>query len=336
MFWDKNSGEIIGQLASSKNGIQALTMHSDGISCAVGTATGQVHMYDLRQTEAPLTSMYVQGPVTSLQFSPPPKNKPGQTNNNSSPLANRQEIKELRNDIEMLEGQQQQLTTNYSSGPYSTKAISSQQSMGQQSETTQGNNQSYAGPPLNPMMKSSPMNPMMMSSEKSTAQQSESTYQNNQSYMGPPLSTATTTKPLAPQKVVTPQKTMPPQVKPAAPFARQSQQTPPPTTKVAIPERSRPQHPINNGTLYNSALFSTAKDNSEEKKASEPSTGFDVVSQYYIFWRKLLLFFLSATRLTFFCISFWGNRRRFEIWCAKKSKICETTWRNRFEISTWT
>jgi hypothetical protein len=280
MFWDKNSGEIIGQLASSKNGIQALTMHSDGISFAVGTETGHVLMYDLRQTEAPLTSMYVQGPVTSLQFSPPPKNKPGQTNNNSSPLANRQEIKELRNDIEMLEGQQQQLTTNYSSGLYSTKAISSQQSIGQQSETTQGNQQSYAGPPsttnMSPMMKS-PMHPVMMSSQKSTAEQSESTYQNNHSYMGPPSSTTTTTKPLAPQKVVTPQKTMPPQEKPAAPFAR-PQQTPPSTTKAAIPERPRPQHPINNSTLYNSALFSAAKDNSEEKKASEPN--IDVVSQY--------------------------------------------------------
>jgi hypothetical protein len=131
------------------------------------------------------------------------------------------------------------------------------------------------------------MNPVMMSSQKSTSQQSESTYQNNQSYVGPTLSTtSTTTKPLAPQKVVSPKKIMLPQVgKPAAPFARQ-QQTPPSKTKATTPERPRPQPSINDSALYNSALFSAAKDSSEEKKALEPS--IDVVS--HVISRKLLHF----------------------------------------------
>lgn len=77
MFYDKSSGEMIQQLASLSCGINSISMHDDGVSCAVGTETGEVLMYDLRQN-SPLSSIYVEGSVKSLQFAPISKPKQGQ------------------------------------------------------------------------------------------------------------------------------------------------------------------------------------------------------------------------------------------------------------------
>lgn len=73
-FFDIRSGETIQQLAALSAPISSLSMHEGGINCAVGTDTGEVLIYDLRQNE-PLASMHANGPVTSLQFAPIPKPK---------------------------------------------------------------------------------------------------------------------------------------------------------------------------------------------------------------------------------------------------------------------
>lgn len=147
MFYDKNSGETIQQLASLSSGIQSLTMHSDGFSCAVGTEAGEVLMYDLRQN-MPLSSLYVQGPVKSLQFAPPPKDK--QSHQNSSVQKSiigssndQNQLMILKRDLDRATGQ---ASTDFSHS--GQKSVSSQRTSGHQSETCDGGNQSYAGPPL--------------------------------------------------------------------------------------------------------------------------------------------------------------------------------------------
>lgn len=68
---------------------------------------GQVVVYDLRQTGTPLASIYVQGDVKSLRFSPPPKNKntpnattPGTLGKAPQSNAEQKEIEDLRRDLE--------------------------------------------------------------------------------------------------------------------------------------------------------------------------------------------------------------------------------------------
>eukprot|EP00934_Nitzschia_sp_Nitz4_P007960 Nitzschia sp. Nitz4//scaffold3_size479765//65443//67234//NITZ4_000024-RA/size479765-augustus-gene-0.22-mRNA-1//-1//CDS//3329550530//7950//frame0 len=75
-FFDTKSGSVIEQMEKVQNGITDLALYADGISCAVGNSQGEVILYDLRQAHQPLASMYVQGSVTAMQFSPPPKHMP--------------------------------------------------------------------------------------------------------------------------------------------------------------------------------------------------------------------------------------------------------------------
>jgi hypothetical protein len=89
------------------SGISSLTLNVDGVSCAVGTMAGQVVVYDLRQTGTSLASMYVQGDVKSLRFSPPPKHRDNSTATTPATLnkapyssAERNEMEELRRDLE--------------------------------------------------------------------------------------------------------------------------------------------------------------------------------------------------------------------------------------------
>lgn len=85
-FFDKKAGSAIEQMEKVRNGISTMALHGDGVTCAVGNNSGEVILYDLRQAHQPLASMYVQGPVTSLQFSPLPKNSVP-TQSNASPSA---------------------------------------------------------------------------------------------------------------------------------------------------------------------------------------------------------------------------------------------------------
>jgi WD40 repeat protein len=73
-FFDIRSGETIQELASLSAPITSLSIHAGGINCAVGTDTGEVLVYDLRQS-SPLASMHAKGAVTGLQFAPIPKPK---------------------------------------------------------------------------------------------------------------------------------------------------------------------------------------------------------------------------------------------------------------------
>ena len=87
-------------------------MHSDGVSCAVGTESGEVFMYDLRQN-LPLATLHVDGPVKALQFAPPPKSRSSpptqQGIGGSTPVKPHTEV--LTRDAG--EHQQQQASSNY-------------------------------------------------------------------------------------------------------------------------------------------------------------------------------------------------------------------------------
>ena len=72
MFFDTQSGETIHQLAALASPITCMSLHDDGMSCAVGTESGEVFMYDLKEN-TPLSSLRVKYAVTSIQFAPPPK-----------------------------------------------------------------------------------------------------------------------------------------------------------------------------------------------------------------------------------------------------------------------
>ncbi|CAJ1907714.1 unnamed protein product [Cylindrotheca closterium] len=86
-FFDIRTGETIQELASLSSPITSLAMHAGGINCAVGTASGDVLVHDLRQIE-PLATMPVQHSVTSLQFAPIPKPKRDKTTSMTTPLSN--------------------------------------------------------------------------------------------------------------------------------------------------------------------------------------------------------------------------------------------------------
>jgi len=74
-FYDKGSGALIEELARLPTSITSLTLNADGFSCAIGTEAGEILIYDLRRGGSNLASIYVQGAVRSLHFSPPPKNR---------------------------------------------------------------------------------------------------------------------------------------------------------------------------------------------------------------------------------------------------------------------
>lgn len=74
-FFDKGSGALIEELARLTSGISSLALCSDGFSCAVGTESGEILIYDLRRTGSAVASIIVSGEVRGLRFSPPPKSK---------------------------------------------------------------------------------------------------------------------------------------------------------------------------------------------------------------------------------------------------------------------
>jgi len=85
-FFDIRTGETIQELASLSSPITSLSMHAGGINCAVGTASGDVLVHDLRQIE-PLATMPMQGSVTALQFAPIPKPKRDKTTSTMTALS---------------------------------------------------------------------------------------------------------------------------------------------------------------------------------------------------------------------------------------------------------
>jgi WD40 repeat protein len=74
MFFDTQTGETIHRMPALANAITSLTLHSDGVSCAVGTTGGEVVVYDMRKT-LPVASFRVEEAVTRIQFAPLSKPK---------------------------------------------------------------------------------------------------------------------------------------------------------------------------------------------------------------------------------------------------------------------
>jgi WD40 repeat protein len=73
-FFDFRSGETIHKVASLDSAITSLSLHAEGVSCAVGTTAGSVLVYDLRKM-LPVASIAVTDSVVSLQYAFPPKPK---------------------------------------------------------------------------------------------------------------------------------------------------------------------------------------------------------------------------------------------------------------------
>ncbi len=85
-FFDKGSGSLIEEIGRLQSGISSLSLNIDGISCAVGTKSGQVLIYDLRRPGSTLANIHIRGAVTSLRFSPPPKQRNAGNDNSAPPL----------------------------------------------------------------------------------------------------------------------------------------------------------------------------------------------------------------------------------------------------------
>lgn len=85
-FFDVRTSETIQELAKLSSPITSLSMHAGGVNCAVGTASGEVIVYDLRQVE-PLAKMQMHDSVTSLQFAPIPKPKREKTTSTMTALS---------------------------------------------------------------------------------------------------------------------------------------------------------------------------------------------------------------------------------------------------------
>jgi WD40 repeat protein len=90
MFFDRQSGETIHQLAALASPITCMSLHYDGMSCAVGTESGEVFMYDLREN-TPLSSLRVKYAVSSIQFAPPPKNADQNNQTKSEPSSTKKQ-----------------------------------------------------------------------------------------------------------------------------------------------------------------------------------------------------------------------------------------------------
>jgi hypothetical protein len=84
MFFDTQSGETIHQLAALTSPITCMSLHYDGMSCAVGTESGEVFLYDLKEN-TPLSSLRVKYAVSSIQFAPPPKSADQNSQMKSAP-----------------------------------------------------------------------------------------------------------------------------------------------------------------------------------------------------------------------------------------------------------
>ena len=50
--------------------LSCMSFHDDGLTCAVGTESGRVLVYDLRQPEQPIATHEGKGRVNALQFAP--------------------------------------------------------------------------------------------------------------------------------------------------------------------------------------------------------------------------------------------------------------------------
>ena len=75
LIFSTTAGETIHQLATLDSAITSLSLHADGISCAVSTKAGDIYLYDMREN-VPLASLRVRGSASKIQFAPPPKNAP--------------------------------------------------------------------------------------------------------------------------------------------------------------------------------------------------------------------------------------------------------------------
>mmetsp|Transcript_16884 Transcript_16884/g.19435 ORF Transcript_16884/g.19435 Transcript_16884/m.19435 type:complete len:598 (-) Transcript_16884:3056-4849(-) len=77
-----NSEGTSHEICSLDSSIQSMSLHSNGVTCAVGCESGDIYIYDFRSstedagiTTALLTSFRINGYVQSLHFAPPPRQR---------------------------------------------------------------------------------------------------------------------------------------------------------------------------------------------------------------------------------------------------------------------
>jgi WD40 repeat protein len=69
IFSDTATGKTIQRMELGSPA-SSLSFHGDGLTCAVGTESGQVLVYDLRQPNDPIASYQAKDRVSSLRFAP--------------------------------------------------------------------------------------------------------------------------------------------------------------------------------------------------------------------------------------------------------------------------
>jgi WD40 repeat protein len=139
MFFDMQSGETIHQLAALASPITCMSLHYDGMSCAVGTESGDVFMYDLKEN-TPLSSLRVKYAVSSIQFAPPPKSAHPNSQTKSAPPSVQKQTTQLydQSDDTYQESRQSDGGGREASPSSITKPTSPQKSYAQKSIATLG------------------------------------------------------------------------------------------------------------------------------------------------------------------------------------------------------
>ncbi|VEU37964.1 unnamed protein product [Pseudo-nitzschia multistriata] len=99
----------------TNNPIQTLSLHADGVTCAIGCRSGDVYVYDLQyiikggDMPAPLLATHQSSdPINSLVFAPPPKAKDPQKPKSGIPSEQHNEEKVTQQKEQQQQQQQQQ------------------------------------------------------------------------------------------------------------------------------------------------------------------------------------------------------------------------------------
>ena len=69
VFMDVRTGQTIQVIHADKE-ISSLSFHIDGILCAIGSTTGHVFIYDLREPDQVVATQEFDGPIVAVEFAP--------------------------------------------------------------------------------------------------------------------------------------------------------------------------------------------------------------------------------------------------------------------------
>jgi WD40 repeat protein len=138
--------------------IQSMSLHSNGVTCAVGCESGDIYIYDIRNstedvgiTKTMLASYQINGPVNSLHFAPPPrvKNQRLATNNNpdDNVVSTNYNVKS-QNTVELpMDATPAKFKSDISNDDNKNKTVTTQQKISTVSSLSTTAPKSYVGSP---------------------------------------------------------------------------------------------------------------------------------------------------------------------------------------------